>query len=97
MEYSNPELPEGINTSKENPLKEFFILTLGLLAVVFIVISALILIVDNFADKIPFEMEKELPISSFIENLETEKLPPYLCYVGRAHCFISWFIRKAKT
>jgi len=78
MEYSNPELPEGINTSKENPLKEFFILTVGLLAVVFVVISALILIVDNFADKIPFEMEKELPISSFIENLETEKLPPYL-------------------
>ncbi|MCK4866186.1 MAG: M48 family metallopeptidase [Gammaproteobacteria bacterium] len=78
MEYSNPELPEGINTSKENPLKEFFILTVGLLAVVFVVISALILIVDNFADKIPFEMEKKLPISSFIENLETEKLPPYL-------------------
>lgn len=78
MEYSNPELPEGINTSKDNPLKEFFILTVGLLAVVFVVISALILIVDNFADKIPFEMEKELPISGFIENLETEKLPPYL-------------------
>ena len=78
MEYSNPELPEGINTSKENPLKEFFILTVGLLAVVFVVISALILIVDNFADKIPFEMEKKLPISSFIENLETEKSPPYL-------------------
>ena len=78
MEYSNPELPEGINTSKENPLKEFFILTVGLLAVVFVVISILILIVDNFADKIPFEMEKDLPVSSFIENMETEKLPPYL-------------------
>jgi len=78
MEYSNPELPEGINTSKEHPLKEFFLLTVGLLTVVFIVISILILIVDNFADKIPFEMEKELPISSFIDNLEKEKLPPYL-------------------
>lgn len=78
MEYTNPELPEGINTSKENPLKEFFILTLGLVAVVFAVISILILLVDNFADKIPFEMEKDLPISSFIENMETEKLPPYL-------------------
>jgi len=78
MEYSNPELPEGINTSKEHPLKEFVILTVGLLAVVFIVISILILIVDNFADKIPFEMEKELPISSFIDNLDKETLPPYL-------------------
>lgn len=78
MEYTNPELPEGINTTKENPLKEFFILTVGLLAVVFIVISILIVIVDNFADKIPFEMEKNLPVSSFIENLKVEKLPPYL-------------------
>jgi len=78
MEYSNPDLPEGINTSKEHPLKEFFILTVGLLAVVFVAISILIIIVDNFADKIPFDMEKELPISSFIDKLETEKLPPYL-------------------
>ena len=78
MEYSNPELPEGINTSKENPLKEFFILTIGLFGVVFIIISALIIIVDNFADKIPFEMEKELPIANFIESENTEKLPPYL-------------------
>ena len=78
MEYTNPDLPEGINTTKENPLKEFFILTVGLLAVVFIVISILIVIVDNFADKIPFEYEKDLPVSSFIENMEVEKLPPYL-------------------
>lgn len=78
MEYTNPELPEGINTTKESSLKEFFILTVGLLAVVFIVISVLIVIVDNFADKIPFEMEKNLPVSSFIENMEVEKLPPYL-------------------
>ena len=78
MEYSNPELPEGINTTKEHPLKEFVILTVGLLATVFIVISILIVVVDNFADKIPFEYEKDLPVSSFIENLEVEKLPPYL-------------------
>ena len=83
MEYSNPELPEGINTSKEHPLKEFFILTVGLLAVVFIVISVLILIVDNFADKIPFEIEKDLPISSLLGNLDTEKLPPYLHKVSQ--------------
>ena len=78
MEYSNPELPEGINTSKENPLKEFIILTVGLLGVVFLVISALIIIVDNFADKIPFEMEQNLPIANFIEIENAEKLPPYL-------------------
>lgn len=78
MEYTNPELPEGINTSKEHPLKEFFILTVGLLALVFVVISSVVILVDNFADKIPFEMEKNIPVSSFIKNLDTEKLPPYL-------------------
>jgi len=31
MEYSNPKIPEGINTTVENPLKEFFILSIGVL------------------------------------------------------------------
>ena len=78
MEYSNPELPENINTSKTHPLKEFLILTAGLIAAIFILISLLILVVDNFADKIPFELEKDLPISSFIKTQNTEPLPPYL-------------------
>lgn len=78
MEYSNPELPEGINTSKEHPLKDFFLLTIGLLVLVFITISILISIVDNFADKIPFHIEQELPIESFFEEQKAEKLPPYL-------------------
>lgn len=78
MEYSNPELPEGINTSKTHPLREFFLLTVGLLGLVFITVSAVIIIVDNFADKIPFEMEQKLPVSKFIENEKSEKLPPYL-------------------
>lgn len=78
MEYSNPELPEGINTSKQHPLKEFIILTVGLLVLIFAIISSLILLVDNFADKIPFEMEHELPVTSFIKNQNKEKLPPYL-------------------
>ena len=78
MEYSNPELPEGINTSKEHPFKEFLILSVGLLASVFIVITLLIVLVDNFADKVPFEYEEKLPILKFIDNLEEEPLPPYL-------------------
>ena len=78
MEYSNPELPEDINTSKSSPLKEFFILTVGLMATVFLIAYTLIFVVDNFADKIPFELEKELPISDFIEKQNSEKLSPYL-------------------
>ena len=78
MEYTNPELPEDVNTSKENPLKEFFILTIGLLTIVFVTIYLLIVVVDNFADKIPFEWEKDIPIASFVEKQNTEKLPAYL-------------------
>jgi len=78
MEYSNPELPEHINTSKTNPLKEFFILTVGLVIIVFITIYLLIVVIDNFADKIPFELEKNLPISDLIEKQNSEELPPYL-------------------
>lgn len=78
MEYSNPELPEDINTSKSSPLKEFFILTVGLMATVFLIAYTLILVVDNFADKIPFALEKALPISGFIEKQNSEKLSPYL-------------------
>lgn len=83
MEYTNPELPEDVNTSKENPLKEFFILTIGLVAIVFITIYLLIVVVDNFADKIPFELEQDLPLAGFIEKQNTEKLPLYLEQVSQ--------------
>lgn len=78
MEYTNPELPEGINTSDTHPLKEFFLLTAGVLTLIFIAITLLIIIVDNFADKIPFEMEKNLPVENFITGKSSKTLPPYL-------------------
>lgn len=34
MEYRNPTIPEGINTSRTHPLREFAVLTLGALALV---------------------------------------------------------------
>ncbi|MCW8825605.1 MAG: M48 family metallopeptidase [Gammaproteobacteria bacterium] len=78
MDYSNPELPEGINTGKENPLKEFAILTSGVVGSIFLVITLLIFVVDNFADKIPFEVEQRLPVSGLIEEQNIEPLPHYL-------------------
>jgi len=78
MEYSNPKIPEGINTSKTNPLKEFAVLTAG---VIFIAIAALIILVvlvDFFADKIPFDWEKEIPIERVLGNKEKSLLPDYI-------------------
>jgi predicted Zn-dependent protease len=34
VKYRNPTIPEGINTSKVHPLKEFFLLSLGALALI---------------------------------------------------------------
>lgn len=60
MEYSNPKIPEGINATEENPLKEFFILSIGVLGLIFIVVLVLSLLAEKLAIYIPFEMEQEL-------------------------------------
>ncbi|MDH3353845.1 MAG: M48 family metallopeptidase [Chromatiales bacterium] len=83
MEYSNPEIPEGINTSKTNPLKELVILTVGVIGAIFAIVSLLIFVVDNFADQIPFEVEQNLPMSSFTEMQGVEPLPPYLAKISQ--------------
>lgn len=82
MEYSNPVLPEGINTSKTNHLKEFVILSTGIIAAVVIIITVLIYIVDNFADEIPFSIEKKLPLDTFFDRESFLPLPPYLKLVS---------------
>lgn len=76
MEYTNPELPEGINASQEHPLKEFFWLTAGVFAVGFAIILVIILLADTLSVHIPFRIEREYtaryfaagPVSSEIEN-----------------------------
>ena len=58
--YSNPEIPEGINTSKEHPLKDFFILTGGVLGGIFLVVFILSLAAEKLAVYIPFSMERRI-------------------------------------
>lgn len=86
MEYSNPRIPEGINTSQEHPLKEFVILTAGVLFIIVAIIAALVISVDYFADKIPFEWEKSIPVaklSQFQGDTVSPALPPYLDRVSK--------------
>ena len=78
MQYSNPKIPEGINTSKTNPLKEFAVLTIGVIFVVISVLALLIILVDLFADKIPFQWEKEMPIERVLGNKDGSQLPDYI-------------------
>ncbi|MCW8932706.1 MAG: M48 family metallopeptidase [Gammaproteobacteria bacterium] len=67
MQYENPEIPEGINTTDEHPLKEFVILSSGIVLVSVVIISLILLIVEYSARFIPFEYEQQL-VSTFTEQ-----------------------------
>ena len=60
MEYSNPKIPEGINTTDEHPLKEFFILSVGVLGLIFTAVIILSLLAETLAVYVPFEIEQDL-------------------------------------
>jgi len=58
--YSNPNIPEDINTSKEHPLKEFSVLLIG--ALVLLVTATIVLgfLGGWLAGKIPFSVEVKI-------------------------------------
>ena len=62
MDYSNPDIPEGINYSKTHPLKEFAVLTTGVFGVLLVAVLALGFFADHFAQHIPFAVEKKFRI-----------------------------------
>jgi len=72
MEYDNPEIPEGINVSKEHPLKEFAVLVGGVLILLFSVILIVGFAAESLAHLIPFEVERK--ITSSFDLTETESL-----------------------
>lgn len=71
MDFENPDIEEGINVSKEHPLKEFAQLSLGIIALVALIIIILHFSIGYFANKIPFHFEQALV--KHISLLEVEK------------------------
>ncbi len=59
MDYSNPQIPEGINTSKEHPLKEFFLLTIGIFGTLAIALFILGVLADKLAHYLPYSIEQD--------------------------------------
>lgn len=57
MKYTPKTLPEGINTSTEHPLREFALLTSGVIAAVLLLILVASLLSDYLVRFIPVEME----------------------------------------
>ncbi len=80
--YQNPKIPEGINTSKEHPLKEFSTLLIGTIALV--IVTSFILGISGswLAGKIPFSAEKKIAslydISQHTDSVEHPELTQYL-------------------
>ena len=56
----NPRIPEGINASEEHPLKEFFLLLLGVTASIVVIVLVLSILARVLAPHIPFAWESAL-------------------------------------
>lgn len=59
MDYEPKIIPEGINTSREHPLREFFVLVSGIVLVIVIVTALLAVSTDFLIQFIPLEKEHE--------------------------------------
>lgn len=60
MQYENPEVPEGINYSRDHPLKEYAPLAAGAVLVALGIVAALVLGAGRLAQMVPFEVEAAL-------------------------------------
>lgn len=58
VKYENPPLPEEINYSRENPLKEMAILLAGALLLLVALVVVLSLLAEVLARQVPFEYEQ---------------------------------------
>ncbi len=66
MSYENPKIPEGINVSKEHPLKEFGYLFIGAILIVVVLVVGLSISAKYLASYVPFETE--LALSGYVQD-----------------------------
>lgn len=79
MKYSNPEIPEGINYSREHPLKEFFVLVFGVLLFFLSVVLVLGVLAETLAPYVPFSAElKIVSLHQPDEDVEPSPVQAYL-------------------
>lgn len=78
MEYSNPQIPEGINYSKTHPFREFLLLSGGVFGVLLLITLILAFFADKLAVYIPFSAEKDIDIFVFESSDKHPQLSDYL-------------------
>ena len=74
----NPIIPEGINASEENPLKEFATLVIGVAAALTIFVICTSMLVSFLAPKMPFAWEQKASpaINEYLEFAADSGEPP---------------------
>ena len=75
MEYQQHQPPEGINTSTEHPLKEFFVLLSGVTLLMVVIVVVISLAAHLLAPLIPFSAEQRIA-NVFIEEQQDEVTGP---------------------
>lgn len=76
MEYENPKIPEGINVTTENPLKDFVILAVGIVVSVCAMVIVLAWSSEYFVRFIPFSFERSVVEgTSLIERFSPKSVP----------------------
>ena len=80
MDISNPQPAEDINITKVHPLKEFFLLSSGILLIITLFIIVLSFAADTVTKYIPFEVEHSLvdTVDIDIGTDTTGPIPTYL-------------------
>jgi len=78
LDYSNPKIPEGINYSREHPLKEFAILTFGIFGSIVVVILIVSFFADRLANYIPYRYESIVPVDKLMGPTQDGKMADYL-------------------
>ncbi len=82
MQYENPKIPEHINTSRENPLKEFSALLVA--SIVIVIVASLLLGFGGswLAGKLPFSVENKIAglydITQHTDNKTHPEITQYL-------------------
>jgi predicted Zn-dependent protease len=80
VKYTSREFKTNVNVSRTSPLKEFFVLSGGILAILIVIYVILGVCVDFIAPRLPFEVEQALgkPFEKIYanaeENEESQKL-----------------------
>jgi predicted Zn-dependent protease len=78
MDYSNPQIPEGINVSKTHPLSEFALLTVGVFGAITIIVLILGFFADKLAHYIPYKYESRITINYDFETYDNSPLQQYI-------------------